>query len=146
MLIKSWICITCCFLNKELSDLGDTCVYRFLFTFPPKLSCPLLLGVDDKPWNFAWKKNAKLELVSSHIDLSGCFFFPLKTVAKLGRSRKTNLWKTLPKDFGKQHFSAKAVVTSACGWSSRAVKRREGKKPKYVSCHCRKSAPITSFF
>lgn len=75
------------------------------------------------------KKKKKVKLVSSHIDLSGFFFFffffLLKTVAKLGRSRKTNLGKILPKDFGKQHFSAEAVVTSARGWSSRAVKRRE---------------------
>lgn len=77
------------------------------------------------------KKKKKVKLVSSHIDLSGFFFFffffLLKTVAKLGRSRKTNLGEILPKDFGKQHFSAEAVVTSARGWSSRAVKRRERK-------------------
>lgn len=36
-------------LNKEQSDLGDTRIYRFLFTFFPKLSRPLLLVVDGKP-------------------------------------------------------------------------------------------------
>lgn len=32
------------------------------------------------------------------------FFPPLKTVSKLGRSRKTDLWESLPKDLGKQQM------------------------------------------
>lgn len=63
------------------------------------------------------EKNAKLKLVSSHVDLSVLFyFFSLKTVAKLGRRRKTNLRELLPKVFGKQCFSAEEMMTSAHGW------------------------------
>ena len=62
------------------------------------------------------KKNAELEPVSSPSICQVCFFFSLKIVANLGRSRKTNLWEILPKDFGKQHFLAREMVTSAHGW------------------------------
>ena len=109
---------------KKILNLG---VYLFLLTFTPQWSISSnLLVVDDKFWNFLWKK-CRIKWVGffSHWYVSFFFLLSLKTVSKLGRSRKTNLWKILPKDFGKQHFSAEGMVTSASGWSTRAVKRRE---------------------
>lgn len=79
------------------------------------------------------KKNAKLELVSSHIDLSVILFFSLKTVANLGRSRKTDLREILPKDVGKEHFLAEEMVTNGdfCPWL--AVKSCETEREKSSS-------------
>lgn len=132
ILIKSRICITCCVLNKKKSDIG---VWLFLFTFfPPKWSCPVLLVVDDKLWNSPWRKcRIKSEIVSSHIDLSGFFFFFLWGLfLNWAGAEKQISRRFLPKNFGKQHFLAEGMVTPASAWSTRAVKQRE--KNTQVCC------------
>lgn len=77
------------------------------FFLPPLM----LLIIDDNLWTLPWNKyKIKSQLVSSHISLSGFFFFflssPLETVSKLGRKRKQGS-RRLPEDVGKQHYLTK---------------------------------------
>lgn len=81
--------------------------------------------------------------------MSVVLFFSLKTVANLGRSRKTDLGEILPKDFGKEHFLAEEMVTNGdfCPWLAvKSCEMEREKKLKYVSCHCKKSTRIKAFF
>lgn len=57
----------------------------------------------------------------------------MKTVANLGRSRKTDLWQILPKDFGKEYFLAEEMVTNGdfCPWL--ALKSCETEREKSSS-------------
>lgn len=65
--------------------------------------------------------------------MSVVLFFSLKTVANLGRSRKTDPGEILPKDFGKEHFLAEEMVTNGdfCPWL--AVKSCEMEREKSSS-------------
>lgn len=57
----------------------------------------------------------------------------MKTVANLGRSRKTDLREILPKDFGKEHFLAEEMVTNGDFSPWLAVKNCETEREKSSS-------------
>lgn len=91
ILIKSRICITCCVLNKKKNLISGSGCFCLLFFPPNGLVQFYWLSMINSETLHEGSAELNQNSFFSHRFVRFFFFFPLRTVSKLGRSRKTNL-------------------------------------------------------